>query len=176
MGRWFVLVGLAAMTAMGLAVPCAAQDVTAPCQLCTATNKPTEDAPKIPLSVQVDTSLVFDRLIIAGAGNGSAEIWPDGTGRTSGSITSMGARTMVGEVTVRGEPGRYVRVTLPAGITLTGLSGGAIRVTTIKSDLTAMPKLDSEGRLSFRFGGIVQVEGDSDGEFRGDLPIDVDYF
>lgn len=177
MGRWLILPIPAALAAMGLAVPGAAQDAAVPCALCAPSQtSPVEDAPKTPLTVQVDTSLQFDRLIIASAGSGRAEIWPDGTGRTSGSIASMGARTMVGEVTVRGEPNRYVRVTLPAGITLMGLSGGAIRVAAIKSDLTAMPKLDSEGRLTFRFGGVVEVDGDFDGEFRGDLPIDVDYF
>jgi len=30
--------------------------------------------------------------------------------------------------------------------------------------------------LSFRFGGILRVSGDLDGEFRGDVPIDVEYF
>jgi hypothetical protein len=39
-----------------------------------------------------------------------------------------------------------------------------------------MPRLDGNGRLSFRFGGIVAVSGDLDGEFRGDVAIDVDYF
>ena len=38
-----------------------------------------------------------------------------------------------------------------------------------------MPRLDGDGRLSFRFGGVLQVSGDLDGEFRGDVPIDVDY-
>lgn len=177
MGRWLILPILATLVAMGLGAPCSAQEVAAPCALCAPSQAtPADETPKTPLTVQVDTSLQFDRLIVAGAGSGSAEIWPDGTGRTSGSIASMGARTMVGEVTVRGEPNRYVRVTLPASITLMGLSGGAIRVATIRSDLTAMPKLDQEGRLTFRFGGVVEVDGDFDGEFRGDLPIDVDYF
>jgi hypothetical protein len=83
---------------------------------------------------------------------------------------------MVGEVTIRGEPGRMVRVTLPERIELFGLAGGSIRLESIRSDLSPMPRLDGEGRLSFRFGGILRVSGDLDGEFRGDVPIDVEYF
>jgi len=83
---------------------------------------------------------------------------------------------MVGEVVIRGEAGRMVRVTLPERIELFGLSGGSIRLESIESDLPPMPRLDGEGRLSFRFGGILRVTGEADGEFRGDVPIDVEYF
>ena len=61
-------------------------------------------------------------------------------------------------------------------IELVGLAGGSIRLESIRSDLSPMPRLDGEGRLSFRFGGILRVSGDLDGEFRGDVPIDVEYF
>lgn len=176
MGRNLALVSLAVTAAMGFPGVVAAQDAAVPCQLCATGTAQADESPKTPLTLQVDTSLQFDRLIMASPGFGSAEIWPDGSARTSGSIASMGARTVVGEVTVTGEPNRYIRVSLPSTISLTGFSGGMIRVGSIKSDLGAMPRLDSNGRLTFRFGGIVQVDGDLDGEFRGDMPIDVDYF
>jgi hypothetical protein len=38
-----------------------------------------------------------------------------------------------------------------------------------------MPRLDSAGTLQFRFGGKLQLSGDVDGEFRGDIAITVDY-
>jgi hypothetical protein len=38
-----------------------------------------------------------------------------------------------------------------------------------------MPKLDSAGNLKFRFGGRIRLSGSSDGDFRGDLPITVEY-
>ena len=38
------------------------------------------------------------------------------------------------------------------------------------------PLLDSSGRLSLRFGGIVRILGDTDGEFRGDVRVNVEYF
>ena len=36
--------------------------------------------------------------------------------------------------------------------------------------------MDADGTLRFRFGGVVRLIGDVDGEFRGDVPVDVEYF
>ena len=45
----------------------------------------------------------------------------------------------------------------------------------IVTDLPAAPRLESAGRLEFRFGGRIRVAGLADGDFRGDLPITVEY-
>jgi hypothetical protein len=45
----------------------------------------------------------------------------------------------------------------------------------IVSDLPPLPVLDSAGNLTFRFGGRVRISGESDGDYRGDLPITVQY-
>ena len=50
-----------------------------------------------------------------------------------------------------------------------------IAIDSIRTDLPASPKLDSDGNLSFRFGGRLEIDGNGDGEFRGDVPITVDY-
>ena len=172
-GRRIALVALA--LSLGSAAPAFSQDVGAPCRLCDS-SAPTEERPAAPISLDVEASLDFDRLILAGKGEGSAQLSPDGGRSVSGSITAIGARAMVGEATVKGEPGRIVRISLPDSIELYGLVGGTIRLESIRSDLPSMPRLDDEGRLSFRFGGILRVSGDLDGEFRGEVPIDVEYF
>jgi hypothetical protein len=82
---------------------------------------------------------------------------------------------MVGQASVRGEPGRTVRIELPSRIALYSLSGGRIAIDDIVSDLPPMPRLDASGRLSFRFGGRLNVTGDSEGQYRGDVPITVEY-
>ena len=82
---------------------------------------------------------------------------------------------MVGSVVVRGQPGRLVRVNLPASIALYGRTGGSIRLDSLVTDLPSQPRLDSQGSLAFRFGGELHVEGDAAGEYRGDVPITVDY-
>jgi len=174
-GRSIALVSLASLCVMGLAAPASPQDASAPCRLCDSSASQEEKA-VAPVRLDIEASLDFDRLILAGKGEGSALLSPDGERSVSGSITAIGARAMVGEVAVRGEPGRIVRISLPDSIELYGLSGGTIRLESIRSDLPAMPRLDADGRLSFRFGGILRVSGDLDGEFRGDVPVDVEYF
>jgi hypothetical protein len=87
----------------------------------------------------------------------------------------MTGRAMNGEVVIMGEPGRQVRVELPTRIDLFGFAGGALAITRITSDLPILPRLDGEGRLRVRFGGELFVRGDAEGEYRGDVPITVDY-
>jgi len=174
-GRFFAQFLLALSGAVAFATPAQPQDVTAPCSLCLPASPTTADQPKTPVNLDVEVNLDFDRLVLDGSGDGSVELRPDGGSNVSGSITSIGARAMVGEVVIRGEPGRYVRIDLPRRIELQGFSGGAIRLEELRSDLPQMPRLDSNGRLKFRLGGVLHLTGDVSGEFRGDVTIDVDY-
>jgi len=127
------------------------------------------------VSLRIEAALDFDQLILLGAGDGSAVLRPDGSSQVSGVISAMSHRAMVGSATVRGEPGRIVRIDLPAQIELYSLNGGRVSVDEIVSDLPATPKLDSSGTLQFRFGGRVRVSGDAEGDYRGDMPITAEY-
>ena len=82
---------------------------------------------------------------------------------------------MVGEAHVRGEPGRTIRIDLPSRIELFSFSGARIVIDEIETDLPSLPRLDSAGTLTFRFGGRLQVNGEPEGDFRGDLPITAEY-
>ena len=166
---------LALTGVLGFAAPAMPQDVTAPCTLCAPVPATPDEKPAVPVKLDVEVNLDFDRLVLAGGGDGSAELSPDGGRSVSGSITAIGARAMVGEVMIRGEPGRYVRIELPRRIELLGFSGGAIRLESLRSDLPQMPRLDDNGRLKFRLGGVLHLTGDVNGEFRGDVTIEVDY-
>jgi hypothetical protein len=55
------------------------------------------------------------------------------------------------------------------------VNGGRITLDNLVSDLPASPRLDSAGNLEFRFGGRVRITGDADGDYRGNLPITVEY-
>ena len=55
------------------------------------------------------------------------------------------------------------------------LAAGTSRFDHVTTDLPPLPRLDAAGNLSFRFGGRLFVTGDADGQFRGDLPITVEY-
>ena len=166
---------LALLGASALAAPALPQDVTAPCSLCAPAPSMADEKPAAPVKLDVEVNLDFDRLVLIGNGDGQAELGPDGARNVSGSIGAISARAMVGEVVIRGEPNRYVRIELPRRIELQGFSGGEIRLESVRSDLPQMPRLDGNGRLRFRVGGVLHVTGDVSGEFRGDVTIDVDY-
>lgn len=175
-GRCPLIACLALFGAMSIATPALSQEVVAPCKLCEPDAGAPSEKPAEPVRLQVEASLDFDRLILGNGGNGSAELGPDGSRIVTGSVTAISSRAMVGEVTIRGEPGRMVRVELPSNAELFGFNGGSIRLESIRSDLPPMPRLDGNGRLNFRFGGIVHVTGDVDGDYRGDVRIEVEYF
>jgi hypothetical protein len=82
---------------------------------------------------------------------------------------------MVGTAAIHGAAGRAVRVELPRRIELYSIGGGRITVDDVASDLPSLPRLDSAGNLTFRFGGRVTVLGDSEGDYRGEMPITVEY-
>ena len=154
----------------------AAAPAGAQCRLCDtpSTTAPTErDSGAIDL--QVEAALDFDRLILLGPGEGSAQLRPDGSTLVSGMIGAISSRAMVGSATVRGEPGRAVRIDLPRQIDLYSLSGGRVSLDEIVSDLPTAAKLDSTGTLTFRFGGRIRISGDAEGDYRGDMPITAEY-
>ena len=162
---------LALVPAGALAPAAAAQ-----CRLCAdPTTEADSDAAEAPVSLRIEASLNFDQLIVLGSGEGSAQLRPDGSSQVSGMIGAISSRAMVGSATVRGEPGRTVRIELPRHIQLFSLSGGWLSLDEIVSDLPSVPKLDSSGTLQFRFGGRVRISGDAEGDYRGDLPITADY-
>ncbi len=173
-GRLLALSTLGALLSGAFAMPGPAG---AQCRLCAtptteSTSKPTSDLVRI----EVQTRLDFDQLVVMdNATPGTARLQPDGTASVSGSISALSGRAMVGSVIVRGEPGRLVRIGLPGSIALYGIGGGSIRLDSLTTDLPAQPRLDSRGSLQFRFGGALHVEGGVEGEYRGDVPITVDY-
>lgn len=171
------MTGRFALIAFGVAAAaCAATAAHAQCRLC---DRPSVDrdaeAAEEPIAVQVEAELDFDRLILIASGQGSATLRPDGAQKVSGAITAIGAGAMVGEARVRGEPGRAVRIDLPRRIELHSLSGRQIVMDEIISDLPRLPRLDSAGMLTFRFGGRLEISGDAEGDYRGNIAITVEY-
>jgi hypothetical protein len=155
----------------------AASPAMAQCRLC---DTPTTTAAEPGMGdrdveLRIESSLNFDRIILTGSGSGAATIRPDGSSGTEGAVMQLGPRAMVGTVEVHGEPNRAVRVELPHRIELYSLAGGRITLDDVSSDLSGTPRLDAAGNLSFRLGGRLVVVGDTDGAYRGDLPITVEY-
>lgn len=162
--------------AAALAVLAAPAPVPAQCRLCdTPTTARDEPSGRDAIRLEIETSLNFDRLILNGAGTGTALLRPDGSTSAQGAVSDIGPRAMVGRAVVHGQPGRAVRIELPKRILLHSINGGEISFDDLVSDLPSIPRLDQSGTLSFRFGGRLTVSGDADGEYRGDLPITVEY-
>ena len=149
----------------------------AQCRLCSQPSVavPADTPSTGDVDVQIETSLNFDRLILSGSGAGAVTIRPDGSSGVEGSVLEEGPRTTVGTVLVHGIANRAVRVDMPRRIELFSLGGGRMILDDISSDVPASPHLDAAGNLSFRFGGRLILSGGSDGPYRGDLPITVEY-
>jgi len=154
----------------------AAPDARAQCRLCeTPTTGPKDETKDQAVQLEVQATLDFDRIVVLGPGEGTATLRPDGTRQVTGSIEAISGRAMVGEARVQGEPGRLVRIDMPSRIEMHSVNGASISIDEIVTDLPAMPKLDSSGALVFKFGGRLRLSGSSDGDFRGELPITVEY-
>ena len=166
-----ILVAVALAAALGQP-----RAVLAQCRLCdTPVTAAPERGEQDKLEVSIDSDLDFDRLLLATLGSGRARLAPDGTRLASGALASIGGRAVVARVAVRGMPGRAVSIDLPAQVELTGHKGGRLVIDKLISDLPAQPKLDSNGELTFRIGGELSLDGEADGEYRGTVPIAVDY-
>ena len=166
-----LILALVWSVAAALSAPASAQ-----CRLCDepSTEMPVQSADG-DVELRVEAGLDFDRLIFSGPGTGSATVRPDGSNAAEGIVTAVGPRATVGTIQVHGQPGRALRVDVPHRIELYSLSGGRVTLDQVTTDLPPVPRLDSAGNLSFRFGGRLVVTGDADGQFRGDLPITVEY-
>lgn len=166
---------------LAFALLCGAFVVPAPtvaqCRLCeTPETQRDGELGSSSVKLEVQAALDFDRLVLLQSGSSAtARLNPDGSHSTSGALATLSARAMVGSVVVRGEPGKSVQITLPREILLYGIKGGTIRLGAIASDIPANPRLDSQGVLRFRFGGELTIEGDIEGDYRGDIPLNVDY-
>lgn len=171
MGRFLLLILSVLGASIMLATPAAAQ-----CRLCTQPSTAISDSSADDdIQLQVEANLTFDRLVLLGPGSGAATIRPNGSSGAEGSVMQVGPRAMVGTVLVHGDAGRSVRVDLPRRVELFSFGGGRITLDDVASDLPAAPRLDAAGNLSFRIGGRLIVSGNTDGQFRGDLPVTVEY-
>lgn len=170
----FVLLAAAFAAATGVCVPiaAAAQD----CALCGITpGESSSNAGPAPIELHLETTLNFDRVILDGSGAGLVRLKPDGASQLSGAVESLGGKTMVGRLIIRGEPGRAILVDFPPTLELISINGGTLSVESVVTDLSPSPSLDSSGQLVVNFGGELKVSGDVDGDFRGNLLIRADY-
>lgn len=135
-----------------------------------------EDAARVPISIDITTQLDFSRAAITDKSGGNILVdAQSGTRRVDGGLVDLGGFGLAGTAMVHGEPGRAVRIDMPNNIKMTSSTGGQIDITGLRTNLSAAPRLDSFGQLTFAFGGNVQVKGNVSGTFRGRIPITAEY-
>jgi hypothetical protein len=168
--------GMAAALFAVLTLVCASP-AAAQCQLCPdeARKDQTATASFRPLRITINANLDFSR-VASGDGGGAVSIDPvSGTRDLSGDVVDLGGMMLGGEATVTGEPGQPVRVDIPRDIILESDDGRTARVTDLQTSLPPAPRLGADGALTFRFGGRLRVGPDDDGNYRGRIPINVEY-
>lgn len=152
---------------------------TGQCLLCAPTPATQGTAPRTaprPIAVEIEAALDFSRITTTGSGAGSVVIDPrSNTRRVTGALRDLGGGALRGEVRVTGEPMHPVRVVLPASVTLTSSTGGVIVVHDLTTDLAAGPALGPDGTLRFGFGGRLDISRADAGDYRGRIPITVEY-
>ena len=159
-----------------LAVVVAPSPARGQCRLCEKPSTSIDAGPQgADVQLEIETTLNFDRLILAGSGQGDAVIRPDGSTSGTGAIGNVGPRAAVATIVVRGEPNRVLRIDVPRRIDLYSLRGGRLTFDQVETDAGNLPRLDAAGKLTFHLGGRLRFTGSEDGDFRGDLPITVEY-
>jgi hypothetical protein len=162
-----VLIGLLVMTS----APLSAQEG---CRLCY--DSPAARSGERPLAIEISADLSFSRLALTGETGGSAEVDAQtGAKRTSGAMIDLGGLSVQGRGRITGEPGRIVRVDLPGQVTMTAPDGEPAELVEFRTDLPDFPRLDASGTLEFTFGARLVVRGRQGGNYRGRIPISVDY-
>jgi hypothetical protein len=143
------------------------------CKLCSEALRAEADRP---LDIEISTGLEFSRLARTGRGDGVASLDPQsGAKRIDQGLVDLGGFALTGRARVSGTPSRAVRILLPASVTLRTPQGDTAELTDLATDLPAVPVLDASGGLEFSFGGRLRVTGASAGNFRGRIPIGVEY-
>lgn len=158
------------MLALMLTAPAAAQS---DCRLCySESGKPGER----PLTLEIFADLNFAKLALAGREGGSAELdAASGSKRTGGAVVNLGGMAVTGRGRVTGAPLKEVRIDLPRSVPMSAPDGGTAELTGFTTDLPGRPTLDANGELTFSFGARLVIRGARGGNYRGRIPITVDY-
>lgn len=162
---------LALLIATGLlgAMPVHAQDS---CRLCYAEGA----AGERPLTLEIWTDLSFAKLALLSRSGGSAAVDAQTGGKsTQGDLISLGGTAVTGRGRITGEPLRPVRVDLPMRVPMTAPDGSSAELVEFVTNLPQRPALDASGQLEFTFGARLVVRNGSGGNYRGRIPITVDY-
>jgi Domain of unknown function (DUF4402) len=133
------------------------------------------DAAVAELRIDIRTQLNFSRATVSKQG-GKISVNPEtGTRDVNGGVIDLGGMALAGTAVVTGQAGRSVRIDMPQTVRMSNTRGGALIIRNLRTNLSPAPKLDNFGRLEFAFGGDLEIDGKAYGDYRGRIPITVEY-
>lgn len=130
------------------------------------------------LSIVIESDIDFGRIVVLRRGEGRVVLDLETGERTLiGDLDDLGGLPITGRATVTGTPFEPLRVTLPTRVPLRDAIGGQAEMRDFVTDLAALPTLDANGQLTFRFSGtlVLNAQTDASGNLRGRVPISVEY-
>lgn len=160
---------------MTLASPDEARAQDGVCTLCGVPTATVETGSEVPLTVSIESSIDFDKVLLTGTEGARVRLTPQGERLGLTGAELLGARAFAGTMVIRGEANRPIVVDMPEELMLESALGTSVRVESIAHDAPHNPTLDGNGTLIVNFGGDLVVTGETDGEFRGNLRVDVNY-
>ena len=130
------------------------------------------------VQISIESDVDFGRLVLLGKGEGRVLLDLDtGEKRLIGDIDDLGGIAVSGRAVITGAPLEEIRIDLPNEVAMRDTSGGMATMRDVVTNLPALPQLDADGRLEFRFSGTLVIEANTDGagKLRGRVPISVQY-
>lgn len=171
------MVGAALGCLLGSAVLLPA-GVAAQCQLCAeetaaAAAKPSQR----PIVITIEAGVDFSRIALVRTGQGGTATIDANSGQRTltGNLIGLSGVPVAGTVTIRGEPKQHVEVSFPTNALLYNSTGASYLLVNFRTTLKNNPKIGDDGALRFTFGGTLQINGSAAGNFRGSIPVTVEY-
>jgi hypothetical protein len=130
-----------------------------------------------PLSITIESALQVGRLGLTGRQDGNAVIDPQtGAKQVGPNMVDLGGLAFQGKATITGQPLKPVRIDLPRSVLLRSPAGGEAELSDFRTDLPGVAMLDANGQLQFNFGATISSKNAQGGDFRGRIPIRVEYY
>ena len=130
-----------------------------------------------PLTITIESGLSVGRLGLQGRKDGDAAIDPQtGAKQVGANMVDLGGLSYQGKATITGQPLRPVRIELPPSVVLYSQTGAEAELSAFRTDLAGVAMLDASGQLQFNFGATITSKGGQGGNFRGRIPIRVEYY
>lgn len=135
------------------------------------------DNRNVPLRIEIESGIDFSRSALRGTIDGDALIDPQTGEKVVGpNMIDLGGLPYQGRARVTGKPLQPVRIDLPASVTLRSAKGAKAELSDFTTDIPGVAVLDANGELTFRFGARITTIEARGGNFRGRIPIRVEYF